>query len=122
MAVQYRAGDADDSPQSQQSFLIDFVSAHQIRVIAEIPQKPVELPQSPRGAIKPARDRMSLVLLWFEDSEPDDEKCPLRMLAVIGPVDADQEYALQHVFSAAFFMTKTWDVTFHFVASSCGLG
>src|ERR1700688_4079179 len=117
MAVQYRAGDADDSPQSQQSFLIDFVSAHQIRVIAEIPQKPVKFPQSPRGAIKPTGE--ILMLFRFENSEPDDEEWSLGMPAVKGSVDSDQENALQHVVTAAVFTMKTRDVTLHFVASSC---
>jgi hypothetical protein len=41
------------------------------------------------------------------------------MPSVVGPVDADQENAFQHVFNAAIFMMETWDVTLHFVISSC---
>src|ERR1700680_859588 len=106
MAVQYRVGDPHDSPETQQSFLIDFISAHQIGVIAEIPQKPVKFPESPWGAIKPTGERMTLVLFWFENNEPDDKKWPLRMPAVKCPVDADQENAFQHAFTASVFMMK----------------
>jgi hypothetical protein len=62
---------------------------------------------------------MSLVLFWFENSEPDNEEWPLGMPTIKRPVDADQENAFQHVFAATAFMMKTWDMTFHFVVSSC---
>jgi hypothetical protein len=37
-------GDPHDSPETQYGFFIYFVSAHQIRVIGKIPQKPVKFP------------------------------------------------------------------------------
>ena len=97
MAVEDCVRDPYDSLEAQQSFIIDFVAAHQIRVVAKIPQEPVEFPQSSRSTIKPARNGVSLMLLWFEDSEPDDEKWPLGMPAVKRPVDADQEDAFQRI-------------------------
>ena len=61
---------------------------------------------------------MSLALFLFQDSEANNEERPLGMPAVECSVDADEEDAFQYVFTAAVFMMKPWDVTFHFAAPS----
>ena len=96
-------GDPHDSPQAQQGFLIDFVSAHQVGVVAEIPQEPAEFPKSLRSAVEPTGEGTTLMFFWFENSEPQDEERPLRMPAVEGPIDADQENAFQDVFTRCGF-------------------
>jgi hypothetical protein len=62
---------------------------------------------------------MTLLPFGFEHTESDDQKGPLGTPAVKGPVDTNQENAFQNIVTAAVFMMKTWDVTFHFVASFC---
>ena len=43
----------DDSAQSEKSFLINFIPAEQLGVIAKVPQEPVELPQGLGRAVEP---------------------------------------------------------------------
>jgi hypothetical protein len=46
----------NDSAKLEQSFFIHLVLAEQIGVIAEIAQKPIELPEGSFGAIQPTRE------------------------------------------------------------------
>ena len=89
MAVQDGVRDPHDALQPSQSLLIDFVSAHQIRVIAKIAQEPIEFPQSPRRAIKLARKRMRPMFFGLEDRKSDGEEWPLGMPVVKGSIDAN---------------------------------
>src|ERR1017187_2518036 len=68
--VQDRSGRADNPSKAQQGLFIDFVSAHQVGVITEIAEEPAEFPQGLGGAVEPTRQRGTLVLFGFKDSEP----------------------------------------------------
>ena len=56
---------------------------------------------------------------WFEDSESQNVERSLRMPAVEGPIDADQENALQDVLGIVAFAMQTWDMAFHELTSGC---
>ena len=86
---------------------IDFVSAHQIGVIAEIAQEPAELPEGLGSAVEPAGEGMALVFFGFENDEPQDVERSLRMPAIEGPIDADQEDAFQDASTVAAFAMQT---------------
>src|ERR1700733_4691835 len=94
-AVQDRSRGPEDSSQAHHGLFVDFVSAHQVGVVAEIAQEPAQFPQGPWGAVEPAGDRMALVLFRFENSEPQNVERSLRMPAIEGSIDANQEDALQ---------------------------
>ena len=49
MAVQDGMRDTNNTLQSNQRFLIEFISTQQIGVIAEIAEEPAELPECLRG-------------------------------------------------------------------------
>src|ERR1700730_15404244 len=114
-AVQGRVGDPYDTSQAEQSFLIDFVSAHQIGVVAEIPQEPTEFPKRFGSAVETTGERTALTLSWFENSEPQNIERSLRMPAVEGPIDADQENSLQNVLSGAGFAMQTLDMALRYL-------
>jgi hypothetical protein len=61
---------------------------------------------------------MAQQVFGFEDREAKDEERSLRMPAVEGALDADQEDAFQGVVSVVIFAMKSGDVTLHFRASS----
>src|ERR1700676_2928229 len=102
-AVQGGVGDPHDTAQAEQRLFIDFISAHQIGVVAEIPQEPAELPKCFGGAVETTSERTALMLSWFKDSESQNVERPLRMPAVEGPIETDQENALQDVFRVVAF-------------------
>ena len=93
-------GNPHDSSQAEECLFIDFVSAHQIGVIAKVPQEPAEFPERFGSAVETTVEGTALMFSRFEDGEPQNVERPLRMPAVEDPIDADQENALQDVFGA----------------------
>src|SRR6266853_3216497 len=119
-AVQGRVGNPHDSSQAEQGLVIDFVPAHQVGVVTEIPQEPAEFPKSFGGAVETSSERTILMFTWFKDYEPQNVKRTLRMPAVEGSIDTNQENTLQGVISCVMFAMQTGDVAFH-GATSCDL-
>ena len=58
-----------DSAKPEQRLLVDFVPSHQIGVVAEVRQEPVELPKCLWGAVEPTSEGMLLPLFRFADVE-----------------------------------------------------
>src|SRR6266852_1699775 len=112
-AVECGARGSDNPAQVQQSFFIDLVPAEQISVVAEVAQEPVELPQGLGRAIESSGDRLSGVLFGLEGGQAQGEEWLLRVPAIEGSLDSDQEKALQDVIPVLGFTMKTWDVTLH---------
>jgi hypothetical protein len=117
-SIQGGTGSSQDAAESDQGFFVDLISAHQILVIAEIPQEPSQFPEGFGGAIEPPSNGMAQQVFGFEDSEAKDKEGSLRMPAVEGSLDADQEDAFQDIVSVVIFAMKSGDVAFHFRASS----
>src|SRR6267378_4457391 len=118
--VQGRVGNPHDSSQTEQSLFIDFVPAHQVGVVTEIPEEPAEFPKRFGGAVETSSERTILMFTWFKDYEPQNVKRPLRMPAVEGPLDTNQENTLQGVISCVMFAMQTGEMAFH-GATSCDL-
>src|SRR6266404_6117960 len=119
-AVQGRVGNPHDSSQAHQRLFIDFVPAHQVGVVTEIPQEPAEFPKRFGGAVETSSERTILMFTWFKDYEPQNVKRPLRMPAVEGAIDTNEENALQYVLRVVAFAMQTRDIAFH-GATSCDL-
>src|ERR1700730_17575499 len=113
-------GSPHDSSQAEQRLFVDFVSAHQIAVVAEIAKEAPEFPKCLRCAIESSREWTILMFSWLDDDKPQNVERPLRMPAVEGPIDADQEDAFQCVITCALFTMQTRDMSFH-GATSCDL-
>src|SRR5271157_3768725 len=90
-AVQGDMRGPEDSPEVQESLFLHFIAAEEVTVVAKVPQEPIELPESPFGAVQPANDGPSGKGLGLEDHKPDGEEWFLRMPAVGSSVDPDQE-------------------------------
>src|ERR1035437_4207015 len=118
-AIQGRVGNPHDSSQTEQRLFIDFVSAHQIGVVAEITKKPPKFPKCFGGAVETTVKGTALMFSWLEDSEPQNVERSLRMPAVEGPIDTDQENALQDLFGVVAFAVQAWNVTLHERTSCC---
>src|SRR6266446_6629006 len=88
-AVQGRVGNPHDASQAHQRLFIDFVPAHQVGVVTEIPEEPAEFPKSFGGAVETAGERMALMFWRFNNSESQNVKRTLRMPAVKCPIDAN---------------------------------
>ena len=91
------AGGAQNARETEQSLLIHLVSAEQIRVVAEIPQKPIQFPERLLGAVESSGNLAGGEVLGLEDREAEDEERFLRMPAIVGPIHANQEHAFQEV-------------------------
>jgi hypothetical protein len=87
-------------------------------VVAKIPQKPAEPPQSLLGAIEAAGEKAALIFVWFEGGEAEDVEGSLRMPAIEDAINSDKESALQRVIALGLFSMETRDLAFHDTASS----
>src|SRR5512135_3534026 len=119
-AVQGGAGNPHDSAKTDERLFVHFISAHQIGVVAKVPQEPAEFPERFGSAVEATVEGAALVLSWFENDEPQNVERSFGMPAVEDPIDADQENTLQDALGVETITTQTWDVTFH-GAISCDL-
>src|ERR1700747_1354375 len=88
-AVDGGVADLHYAAKSGECLLIDLFASEQLRVIEEIAEEPVELPQGFGGAVHPPRNDSSGQFVRFKDGEPQDGEGSRRMPAVIGAFDAD---------------------------------
>src|SRR5579859_6670746 len=72
--AEHGMGDSDDSLEAPQGSLVNLVPAEQVGVVAEVPEKPAELPQGSWSGVEPARDRPAGVLLGLEDAQVQGEE------------------------------------------------
>src|SRR5438105_396890 len=92
--------DLDDAAEPRQSCFVKLVVREEFRVIAEVPQKPAQLPQSFRSAVEPAGDRSSTELARLEDRKTQCIKRLLRVPAVLDTFHSNQEHTIGTSFSA----------------------
>jgi len=70
------------------------IPAEQLRVVAEIAQRPAELPQGLGRAIESAGEGAPSYRLRFDNGEPNDVKRLLALPRVPDLIDSDQEHAI----------------------------
>src|SRR5437868_43478 len=83
--------DLDHTYESDQLFFIDFIASEQFRVIAEIAQKPIQLPQSFRGAVEPPSKGMAGEGIGFDYLKVKRVVSLLPVPAILHTSHADQE-------------------------------
>ena len=59
--------DLDNSLQTYELGLVDFVGTEEFSVVAEVAQEPVKLPEGFRTAIEPAREDVASEPAWFKN-------------------------------------------------------
>ncbi len=69
-------------------------------------------------AVEPAGEGSALERLGFQHNESDQQESLLRMPAVGGPFDANQEQAFQGTVAILLTGMKTWDMAFHCFTSA----
>ena len=81
-AVQGGAGNPHDSSKADERLFVNFISAHQIGVVAKVPKEPAEFPQCFGSAIESTVEGAALMFSWFENDEPQNVERPLGVPAV----------------------------------------
>ena len=83
------------TPQSPTRFLSSISSRPSSSgVLAKIAQKPIELPKSLSGGVKPGGEPPVPQIPWLKDSEEHREIQFLRMPAMLGALNSNQKYAV----------------------------
>ena len=77
--------------QSNQRLIIDLVFSQQFCVVAEIAQKPAQLPHRSGGAVEAASDQAPGEMLGLENSEAEDVKRFLCLPAILRSINPDEE-------------------------------
>jgi hypothetical protein len=87
----------NNSAKAEERFLVNLVSAKQISVIAEVPEKPVQLPQGSLGAIQPPGERSSCKRFRLENDKTNRQEGFLRMPPIGRSIDANEEQAFEKI-------------------------
>jgi hypothetical protein len=90
-SIQGRTGRSDDAAEIAQSFFIDLIVLQELRIVAEVPEKPIEFPQGPFGAVDSTGDLPILERLGFQYMEMDFQEWLLRMPVVASTIHANEE-------------------------------
>jgi hypothetical protein len=69
----------DDPAKFRESFFIDLVILEELRVVAEVSQKPVEFPEGSFGAVQPSGEEAGFEGLGFQNHKSDHYEWLLRM-------------------------------------------
>src|ERR1700746_602817 len=96
--VQGHVGCPNNSAKAEECFLIDLVSAEQIGTVAEISQKPIQLPQGSLSAIQPPRKRSCCKRLRLENDKANGQERFLRVPAIRTSINANKEQAFEKTF------------------------
>ena len=86
-----RVADFHHTLQSDQRAIVDFTPAEQFGVVAEIAQKPVQLPQRFGCAVKAAGESVALEELRLEHTKYDSLERLLCIPAVLGSLNPGEE-------------------------------
>jgi hypothetical protein len=102
-AIQGGTGSPQDSAEPYQGLFLNLISSHQVPVVPEISQEPSQFPEGFGRAIESASNGMAQQVFGFQDGETEDEEGSLRMPAVEGVLDADQEDPFQDILAVVIF-------------------
>ena len=83
--------DLDHAPEIDQGLVIDLVLSQQVGVVAEVAQKPAQLPHCLGCAIQAAGHETPGQMLGLEDGEADLVIRLLLVPAILGSIHPDQE-------------------------------
>src|SRR5437016_11422030 len=81
--------------EADQSLVIDFILSQQLGVVAEVAQKPAQLPHRSGGAVKAAGDQTSGEMLRLENCEADLVIRFLCVPAIPHAIDPDEEQPIR---------------------------
>src|SRR5207248_8499010 len=90
-AVHHDTTDLHYAPQVDQSFVIDLSSSQQFGVIAEVAQKPVQLPHGSGRAVETPGHETAGQMFGLEDREADLVIRFLLVPAILGAINPNQE-------------------------------
>src|ERR1700722_10735327 len=69
--------------EAEQSFFIHLVAAEQVRVVAEVPKKPVQFPERLLGAVDSSRNFLGGKITGLENREAENEERLLRVPTIV---------------------------------------
>jgi len=117
-SVQSYIGGSDDPAKISQGLFIDLVILEELRVVAKISKKPVELPESSFGAIQSSGEKPAFERLRFQNHKANLYEWLLRMPSVVSPIHANKKQSFQLVFDSTLVQMKTRDMSLHSFTST----
>src|SRR5271170_3503865 len=88
---QSHVGSPNNAPKIYESFVIDLILDQQCFVIAEVPEKPIEFPQSPLCAVEPPGERASFERDRLQNNETDPEERFLWVPTIRSPFHSNEK-------------------------------
>ena len=113
MPVEAGKAGPDDTAEPQECLFIDLISCEQFSVVAEVTQKPAELPERSIRALEASIEGQCLIRSWLDDAKAKREERFLRMPAIGGSFHADQEQALEVADQIGMSRMQTGEMSSH---------
>src|SRR6185437_3445041 len=106
-------GDSNDAAKVLQCLFIDFIPAEQVHVVTEVAQKPLQFPKGSSAGVQAAAEDLSCVLVGLKNGKSQYEEGLVRMPAIEGLLDSNEEDTLKLVIARLRDLMKPWDVALH---------
>jgi hypothetical protein len=90
-SVECRIRGPNNSAEIEESLFVDAVIFKELRVVAKITEKPVELPESSFRAVQSTREAPGFERFRFQNGELDLYKWLLRMPPVTSPIHSNKK-------------------------------
>ncbi|MFZ0466623.1 MAG: hypothetical protein WAL78_13085 [Candidatus Acidiferrales bacterium] len=86
--------DSNDATEVLQCLFINLVPTEQVGVVTEIAQEPVQFPKGSSAGVQAATEDLSGVLVRLKNRKSQDEEGLVRMPAIEGLLDPNEEDTL----------------------------
>jgi hypothetical protein len=120
MPVEAGKTGSNNTPKIQERLLIDLVPGKQFCVIAKVMEEPAEFPKCAISAVEAPGERKCFMGDRLEDAEAQGEEGFLRMPAIGGPLDSNQEEPVEIADQVLLARMQTGNVSPHDLASPVG--
>src|ERR1700758_2947784 len=117
MSVQHGVGDANNALKAEQSFIVEFIPAQQVSVVAEISQEPAQPPECFGCAVDPSSQGMAAVLFGLEHGESQEIERSGWMPTIESSFDSNQENTFEGICAISAFAMETRNVARHELTS-----
>src|SRR2546423_9434895 len=113
-SVDHRAPGHNHARESYQMALVNFIAFQQFSVVTEIAQKPVQLPQHFRGAVKAGTESFPGEGFRLEHLKYQEVRRFLAVSAVLNPLDSTQKQSIREIaLCGPICLANSWDMTLH---------
>src|SRR5579872_7317779 len=105
--------DPNDAAKVFQRLFVNFIPTEQVGVVTEVTEEPMQFPKGSSAGVQATAKNLAGVLDWLKNRKSQDEERLVRMPAIEGLLDANEEDTLKLVIARWRNLMKPGDVALH---------